>query len=119
MPLLTTWADCAPGLFRYRCDKKLVHYRFAMDAAAEACINGQLKQFSGDLAHYKVSCMFMSFSAQTVPGDQLDIYIWEDMNIDRRLHCQIQLKDQAVYNTVIDFHDPAHLEKLASENSKL
>ncbi len=90
-----------------------------MDSAAEACMSGALKQFTGDLAHYKVSCMFMSFTAQTTPGDQLDIYVWEDKTAERRLHCQIELKDKAVYNTIIDFHDPVKLEKLASENSKL
>ncbi len=90
-----------------------------MDAATEACITGKLSRFTGDLAHYRVSSMFMAFSAQTSPGDNLHIYVWEDKLIASRLHCQIEHNEQAVYNTSIDVYDPAHLERLSADNSKL
>lgn len=87
-----------------------------MNAATEAAFAGHLKHFPGDLAHHKVNCMTMVYAAQTQPGDNLDIYIWEDRLMKRRVHCQIEKSGQLVYNTAIDFFEDRILESSHKES---
>ncbi len=78
------------------------NFRYAVNAATEACFANHFKQFSRDLANYQIKSMTMLYSEQTRPGDNLDIYMWED-STERRIHCQIEKSNQTVYNTTIDF----------------
>ena len=81
-----------------------------MNAATEACFAGHFKQFEkGDLAFYQVKGMTMLYHHETLPGDLLDIYVWEDKCTPRRIHCQIEKNNQLMYNTAIDFHAPRRL----------
>ena len=81
-----------------------------MNAATEACFAGHFKQFEkGDLAFYQVKGMTMSYYWETLPGDLLDVYVWEDKCTPRRIHCQIEKNNKLMYNTAIDFHAPSRL----------
>ena len=59
--------------------------------------------------------MTMLYAAETKPGDQLDIYVWEDKLINRRLHCQLEKDGQLVYNRAIDNFDTDRIEKSAKD----
>ena len=59
--------------------------------------------------------MTMLYAAETKPGDQLDIYVWEDKLINRRLHCQLEKDGQLVYNTAIDYFGADRIEKSAKD----
>ncbi len=81
-----------------------------MNAATEAGYAGHLKQFGeGDIARHKISALNMVFAAQSAPGDNLDIYVWEDSVKKRRIHCQMYKGKTNVYNTTVDFHENANI----------
>ena len=45
----------------------------------------------------------------------MDIYVWEDKLINKRLHCQLEKDGQLVYNTAIDYFDTDRIEKSAKD----
>ena len=61
--------------------------------------------------------MTMLYAAQSKPGDNLDIYVWEDKLIDNRIHIQLEKEKQLVYSTTVDFFDQKVLDKGASQES--
>ena len=64
--------------------------------------------------------MTMLYAAQSKPGDNLDIYMWEDKQIDKRIHIQLEKEKQLIYNTAVDFFDQKVLDKGAiQQNSRL
>lgn len=105
----------------FKTHEKGVFCRFAVNAATEAAFAGKFQHLpKGDLAHHKINCMTMMFAAETNPGDNLDLYVWEDPMIQRRVFCQIEKADKLVYVTSIDFFGKQVVEPVvAAQDSKI
>ena len=54
------------------------YFRLCSDAAANACNDGKLKNFSGDFFHYDVSGALIRYLGESFPGDDLEVTVWED-----------------------------------------
>ena len=91
-------------------------HRYAINGATEACFAGHFKHFPvGDLAKHKIHCMTMLYAAESKPGDNLNIFVWEDKLISRRIHIQLEIDSQLVYNTAIDFFEVNQIDNFSKE----
>ena len=76
-----------------------------MEGITEAYVAGQIKCFprEKDLAKCKVESMNILYSGKTKSGDNLDVYVWEDKDVVRRIHYQMEKDAKTMCYTLLDF----------------
>ena len=77
-----------------------VFVRFAFDCAWEACNDGFLQGYSGDLCGYEIAEENITYMSEVLLGETVTVHVWE-MENDRRIHsvvCKENGKDSCYVN---------------------
>ena len=76
---------------------------FCMDAAAEGAKRGHFRLLRGDLLSYRVEFMECLHHGKSLPGDELQVYVWENPEKVSELLCQIEKDEQFIWNGKVRF----------------
>ena len=79
------------------------YMRFVIDCFHEAVYNGAMTGYSGDPTRYKVKLIKVIHTAQSAAGDTLNLYIWNDVEDQRRIYARIDNGDDIAYQGAFQF----------------
>ena len=80
------------------------YVRFCHDAASMLVVKGVFSVLKGDLAFRRVRSCVCSYLGESVPGDVVDIHVWEDPKDARILYFDVVKDGKSVCQCMIDFH---------------
>ena len=81
------------------------YIQLCLDSASVVSLRGNAYiNFQGDIAMYNVKTMTMWYAGESLMGDVLTCYTWEDDALPLLLHFQIELKGRTVYHNSISFY---------------
>ena len=83
---------------------RYVYMRLAMNAGNMASTSGFYTSIKGELAGYRVKQVTVVYKGETVAGDKLDIYTWQDEQDDYKLYFKIKKKNSDVTDCTIEFY---------------
>ena len=81
------------------------YIKFALDAAGILGKTGELSHLTGEIGQWKVKRCTSLFLAETLPGQTLNIHIWEDKDNPWILHAHMERKGKAVYQAMLEYYD--------------
>ena len=81
------------------------YIQLCFDTATVASLEGKIyKNFIGDIALYRVKTMSMWYAGESLMGDVLTCFTWEDENNPSLIHFQVELKGKTVYHNSVGFY---------------
>ena len=82
-----------------------VYVRYAINAAHDACRRGHLGALREALTSTCPKAMDIWYRSEVVAGDELDIYLWKDLEQASRLHVRLHCKKRPVCYITFTYTD--------------
>ena len=84
----------------------VVYIRVCIDAASFACKNGNFRIFKDSMYHYDVCETSSYFKKESLAGDTLMTFVWEDEKDNSVLHFVVKRDGQELYTCKMAFQIP-------------